>query len=337
MSRYPVWFLVLLLPLFATCGDGEPTAPTPAPIPSPDVSLGATEQAAIAGTWSVAAPMPTARSEITSAVLDGKIYVVGGFQATGGNSDIVEVYDPKGDAWETITPLPVRLDHAMAASVDGKLYVMGGYRIFGQEISDATYQYDPVSDTWTERAPMPLGRAAGAAVTTDGLIYVLGGVGPEPAVGQVYDPNSDGWTSQFSPIAAPREHLTAQLVNRTIYVIGGRWQGVNVNTVEVLRIVPGGTWEMLAPMPTARGGLASAVVRGEIHVVGGEDLVENSTFAKHEVYDRVADGWTPAPPLPTPRHGLTAQAVGERLYVIGGGPQARLSTSALVEAFRTGD
>ena len=293
--------------------------------------------------------MPTARSEIASAVLDGKIYVIGGFQAGGGNSDIVEAYDPDADAWKTVAPLPVRLDHAMAAAALGKLYVIGGYRVFGREISSATYEYDPASDAWTERAPMPLERAAGAAATTHGAIYVVGGVGPEPAVGQVYDPAANTW-SRLSPISAPREHLTAQIINRTIYVIGGRWEGVNTDSVEALTIAPGESWRMLTPMPSARGGLASAVVEGRIHIVGGEDLAARSTFAEHEVYDPGMDSWTAEPPLPTARHGLTAQALEQltdggptttvlesRMYVIGGGREAGLSTSALVEVFTAGE
>jgi Kelch motif len=32
------------------------------------------------GTWRTAAPMPTKRTEVVAAALDGKIYVVGGFE-----------------------------------------------------------------------------------------------------------------------------------------------------------------------------------------------------------------------------------------------------------------
>jgi hypothetical protein len=56
--------------------------------------------------WSNGAPMPTARSEISSAVLDDKIYVIGGFEIGHSTTSIVEVYDPVTEKWSTVTPLP---------------------------------------------------------------------------------------------------------------------------------------------------------------------------------------------------------------------------------------
>lgn len=78
--------------------------------------------------WSNGAPMTTARSEITSAVLDNKIYVIGGFENGRSTVSAVEVYDPIANKWTTVAPLPQPLDHtaAAAASFDGKLYVVGG-------------------------------------------------------------------------------------------------------------------------------------------------------------------------------------------------------------------
>ncbi len=76
--------------------------------------------------WSNGAPMPTARSEITSAVLDNKIYVIGGFENGHNTTSVVEVYDPITNKWTTAAPLPQPLDHPAAAAFDGKLYIVGG-------------------------------------------------------------------------------------------------------------------------------------------------------------------------------------------------------------------
>ena len=301
---------------------------------SPSMLAGA-GSAAVPGTWGEGAPMPTARTEVTSAVVDGVIYVIGGFRATGGNTDVVEAYDTAGDSWSVQTPLPQNLDHAGAAAVGDKVYVVGGYiSLFQGTISAATYEYDPVADTWTARAPMPLARAAAATVLVDGIIYVLGGVGPQETIPLAYNPASNSWT-QLAPIAAAREHLTASVVDGKIYVIGGR-QNVteNVDTVEVYDPATD-TWQTLAPIPTARGGLASGELAGRVHVVGGEDLSPGgATFSEHEVYDPASASWQSALPLPTARHGLTAQVVSNKLYVLGGGPTPGLSVSSAVEIFQ---
>ena len=281
--------------------------------------------------------MPTARTEVTSAALDGVIYVIGGFRATGGNTDLVEAYDIAGDSWSVKTPLPQSLDHAGAAAVGGKVYVVGGYISFFQgTISSATYEYDPGANTWTTRAPMPLARAAAATVAVDGIIYVLGGVGSQVTIPLAYDPGSNSWT-QLAPMSAAREHLTASVVGGKIYVIGGRQNVIeNVDTVEVYDPATD-SWQTLAPLPTARGGLAAGALAGRVHVVGGEDLSPGgATFPEHEVYDLTSDSWQSAPPLPTSRHGLTAQVVSNKLYVLGGGPTPGLSVSDAVEIFQLG-
>lgn len=324
--------LIMVVLLAASCGGGDTNAPTAT------VSRTPIGQAAIAGAWSEGAPMPTARSEVTAAVLDRKIYVVGGFEATGTNTSAVEVYDPATDTWDSVAPLPIALDHAMAVARHGLLYVIGGYRVYDSDISSVTYEYDPSLDRWRTRSPLLLPRAAGAAVVVnDEVIYIIGGVGPEPEVVQAYNPEGASW-QRLGALTAPREHLTAQVVDGTIYVIGGRWQFRNVDTVELYSTVEGSCcWRTGTPMPTARGGLASAVLDGRVHVFGGEDVIDRRTFAEHEVYDPATDRWTIAPPMPTARHGLAAQAVDGKIYVIGGGPQAALSTSPLVEVFSPGE
>ncbi len=294
----------------------------------------AAENLEVPGAWAVGTDMPTPRTEITSALLDGTVLVAGGFPISGGHTDLVETYDIAADSWSQVQPLPVELDHAGAASVGEKIYVVGGFLNFGQGImSSATYEYDPVDDSWTARTPMPLARAAAATVELDGLIYVLGGVGPQATVPLVYDPSGDSWT-QLAPMSTEREHLTAAAVGNVIYVAGGRQNVIqNVATMEAYAPATN-SWQVLTPMPTARGGLASAAIAGRIHVVGGEDLAQGGgTFSEHEIYDPQTDSWLKAVPLPTSRHGLTAQAFNDRLFVIAGGPQPALSVSGAVEIF----
>jgi N-acetylneuraminic acid mutarotase len=70
--------------------------------------------------------MPTARSEIAGAVLNDKIYIVGGFDNTGRSTSNVEVYNHVTGRWVQSISLPQSLDHAAATSFNGKLYVVGG-------------------------------------------------------------------------------------------------------------------------------------------------------------------------------------------------------------------
>jgi N-acetylneuraminic acid mutarotase len=331
----------LALLLTACDADGEDASPTSRG-GTPD--LIETRFAGVEPTgWHSAATIPTARAEVAAAVIDRKIYVVGGFTENGQNSDVVEVYDVDSDAWSSIEPMPERLDHAMAAAANGKLYVIGGWRVFGEQASDAVHEYDPGAGEWRTVASMPFPRAAGAAASDGSTIYVVGGVGPEPEVALAYDVAADEWR-RISSIAAPREHLAAAFAHGKLYAIGGRWSDRgNVATVEEYDPETD-SWRERAPMPTARGGLAAADLGGWIHVVGGESFGEGSrTFAEHEVYipavevggEEVEDEWKGETSLPTSRHGLAAAVDGDGwFYVIAGGQRPGLSVSGIVERYR---
>ena len=57
------------------------------------LAFGAVSAAAQSGAWQSLAQFPTGRQEIATAVLDGKIYVVGGLEGEGNPSALVEVYN----------------------------------------------------------------------------------------------------------------------------------------------------------------------------------------------------------------------------------------------------
>src|SRR5688572_21058142 len=112
--------LVVLATLSACSGDSAGDAPSPT---APSTAASGRPPALA---WSRKADLPSPRSEVASAVLDGRIYVIAGFDAAGNGTTTVEVYDPLADAWQRRTDLPEARDHAMAAAHGGRLYVFGG-------------------------------------------------------------------------------------------------------------------------------------------------------------------------------------------------------------------
>jgi N-acetylneuraminic acid mutarotase len=80
-------------------------------------------------TWSTKAPVPTARSGIGVAALDGKIYVLGGegwIDDFGGVFRANEAYDPKTNVWAKEARMPTPRHGFAKAVVDGKLYAVSG-------------------------------------------------------------------------------------------------------------------------------------------------------------------------------------------------------------------
>ena len=91
-------------------------------------------------------------------------------------------------------------------------------------------------------------------------------------------------------------------------------------------------WTTKAPMPSKRGGRASAVLDGKIHTFGGERT--DGVFDNHEVYDPAKNAGTVETPMPTARHGLAAVAFEGKIYVIGGGPKQGRAQTDVVEVWK---
>jgi len=80
-------------------------------------------------TWSTMAPMPTARSGMGAAVIDNKIYVIGGEGFAGEKGGVFrtnEAYDPNSDKWVEEPPMPTGLQGFAKGVLDGKLYAVSG-------------------------------------------------------------------------------------------------------------------------------------------------------------------------------------------------------------------
>jgi hypothetical protein len=130
-------------------------------------------QATAQGTWKQFPVTPTIRSENSAALLDGKIYVLGGFTQKGATTRI-DVWDPILNNWGMATPLPKALHLTTAVVVNGKIYVIGGFESGFWRPVNTTYEYDPAFHRWFNKTPMPTARGAHAAAIIKGKIHLVG-------------------------------------------------------------------------------------------------------------------------------------------------------------------
>jgi N-acetylneuraminic acid mutarotase len=287
--------------------------------------------------WTAGAPMPTGRTEVTAAVLEDNIYVIGGFDEFGQVTDIVEVYNIANNTWsKTAAPLPEPLHHTAAASYDGKIYVVGGYTDAGSS-SNRLFIYDPIQNDWQEGESMPTARGALNVNFVNGTLYAIGGYSDRPLnSNEAYDPSSDTWTSKAAMPTA-RHHTGSAIVDGKMFVIGGRITGSleNLSVNEVYDPEQDRWITSLKPMPSERSGIAatSSVNGSNIYVFGGEEPY--FAFNNNEKYDTRTNEWTSEPPMPLARHGLAAVYTedDDKIYVIGGGPHPGLSMSSANEIF----
>jgi N-acetylneuraminic acid mutarotase len=272
----------------------------------------------LSGTWHNLASASFARQEV-SYVYDPQ---VGEFFLAGGLSTVQEAYNPVTNTWHTVAPLPVALDHIQAVDLNGLIYYLGGLAAWPRPSVGTDSIYDPVTDRVTAGASMPAGRdrGAGGVAVHDGRIYYAGGLHNGTAVPwfDVYDPATDQWSS-LPDLPEPRDHFQAAVVGDRFYAIGGRNTSIDATTtVNDAFDFTTGTWVTgLAPLPTARGGFATAALGTTILVIGGEG--DGRTYSTVEAYDTTTDDWTQLASMPTARHGIEGATCNGGIYIADGG------------------
>src|ERR1700694_1661869 len=117
------------------------------------------------------APPPAPRQETAAAVLDGKLYVIAGFDSQGKGTSTTFVTDGKG--WQSGPSLPAVLDHPSAAAIGRRLYLAGGYS--NGAASEKVYVLSTAGDAWQPASPMRHARGALALVAVGNNLFALGG------------------------------------------------------------------------------------------------------------------------------------------------------------------
>lgn len=228
----------------------------------------------VADQWRSKAPMPVGLHHVGIGVVDGRLYVIGGYRQSGLNvwhpMATVYAYDPASDTWAERAPMPTGRGALSVTVHEGKLYAIGGYdrstNIAAVEV------YDPDRNVWTSRVPLPTPRDHLATATVSGKIYAIGGrlngdFHRNLSVTEVYDPATDQWT-RVADLPTARSGITASVVDDKIYVFGGEGEDGTFRENEAYDPAQD-VWRVMAPMPSGRHGLGSAVVQGQIYVLDG--------------------------------------------------------------------
>ena len=249
--------------------------------------------------WRRGADMPTDRAAPATAVIDGSIYVMGGYAGIDNRGEnfkilkIVEVYDPQTDTWERKQDMSVPRVLFGAGVVAGKIYAVGGY-IHPMDRDpesprriDLVEAYDPAIDTWVERANMPTKRAALGIEVVDDQIYAIGGRGwprvenrngPFLTVIEKYNPKTNRWR-KVKDMPDARVSFSTVVVGDAIYLIGGFvWQGRHPKDVMAVDVYNLETdkWSNIPSIPRSFRSLGTEAVNGTIYVFGDTGKFGNS-------------------------------------------------------------
>ncbi|XP_075688180.1 actin-binding protein IPP [Rhinoderma darwinii] len=245
--------------------------------------------------WSTVSSLHQARSGMSAAILEGKIYVVGG-EKDSMIFDCVECYDPVSKQWTAVPSMNQPRCGLGVCSCHGAIYAMGGW--VGAEIGNGIERYSPEENTWQIVGRMSVPRYNFACCERQGLIYVVGGIsheGIELFSAEVFDPIAKRWTL-LPPMGTRRAYLGVASLNDCLYAVGG-WNERQdaLNTVEKFSFEEE-QWAEVAPMRIPRAGVSVISVNGLLYAAGGRATVQNFsapvTSDSVEVYNPHTDSWT---------------------------------------------
>ncbi|MCH8294314.1 hypothetical protein IH992_24800, partial [Candidatus Poribacteria bacterium] len=253
-----------------------------------------------------------------AAAVDGKIYVIGGWNQTGKLST-VEEYDPTTDTWTRKADMPTARKGMATSVVNGKIYAFGGSTVVQAPpgLLTTVEEYDPATNTWTKKEDMPSKRFGAAAVAVDGKIYVIGGwaAGFHTSVVEMYDPATDTWQKRAN---VPRGlgNTGFASVDGKIYLFGGSADVVLSTTYEYDPVTD--KWTQKANIPAPRLLLPASALDGKIYLIGGDTHGGGGPTTSVLVYDPATDTWTDGTEMQTARGSLATVVVDGKIYAIGG-------------------
>lgn len=149
--------------------------------------------------WRQAASMGTARRDHATVLLnDGRLLVMGGFDADVEALGDTEIYDPRTDTWSPGPPLMVPRTKPIARVLpDGRIFVGGGILHPDPEAPAEVIDLDRGSSSAAGDLTLARGFRA-AEVLADGR--VLADVGPSHQMTLVvFDPTTNGWAPMAEP------------------------------------------------------------------------------------------------------------------------------------------
>jgi len=135
----------------------------------------------VTDSWTTKAPLPNAVWGYSSAVVDNKIYLIGGGNKTlDGIFPVTlnQIYTPATNTWNLAEDVPKGLWHAVAGATTDvlapkRIYVLGGS--YSEAAYNLTQTYDPETDAWTTCTPMPTSRWSLGVAVIDDELYTIGG------------------------------------------------------------------------------------------------------------------------------------------------------------------
>jgi len=123
--------------------------------------------------WTTKTPIPNPVFDYGSAVVDDKIYIIGGrdLYSDPDEQNFTQIYEPKTDTWNSGKSVPIAINGQTTVATSGDFAPKRIHLLKGS----LHYVYDPENDSWTQETPMLTARSGRGVAVVNDEIYVIGG------------------------------------------------------------------------------------------------------------------------------------------------------------------
>lgn len=243
--------------------------------------------------------------------------------------------------WLPQAAMTTARDQFAGGVINGKIYVFGGNGNPDGLNLKSTEVFNPAQNQWTPRADNKNNNGDGieelTGVGLNGKLYVFGAWGGTGSNGfygnfnfaQVYDPDTDTWTS-IAPKPTPVSSAPCAVYNGEIYVFGGEFtyedargkeRQTRYNVVEAYNPA-NDTWRLVTKMPKTVINPALAVVGDRAYVLGGVSSTIKPLMTPM-AFDFATGTWIKKGLARMPRgrtapYSSAAPVADGKIYLIGG-------------------
>lgn len=262
--------------------------------------------------WVYATPMQEARKNSSVTALDGKIYVLGGENATGSLKNFA-VYDTEKKIWETLPDYPGTTTGICKAAMfvcNNEITVIGGQTDTSStgKLLNVVYAFNTETKQWQKKADLAEGRTNLAAAVSKDKLYAWTKAGATDQA-EIYDIKTDTWETAVMPDTS--SVIDAVSVDNRVFVL--KEDGEKMFWQEYLP--EDNIFEeagAACPLAASDQYKASAVICGKIY------MVKEAETKEVLVYDAYADEWSRISAMNLTKKDSSLAASGNDLYSIGG-------------------
>lgn len=190
--------------------------------------------------WQALPDLPTPRSSHDGIVVNGKLFIVGGWALSGGEAGAIWATNAlaldlrRADSkWQSV-PQPFLRRGLCVAALGSKLYAIGGIETNASPTL-AVSVLDTESMKWSDGPPLPPGKLKGfgnSACVVKGRLYVSGMSGVVWRLNR----NADGWEEAARLGEARFFHRLVPGLDGRIIALGGEGDSGKLRSLEVISV-----------------------------------------------------------------------------------------------------